>query len=155
MHLQGFLAREERRFPGGHLGHGDIGGALLGSGGHGMGRPVDHCPGVLDLDLGIGQAVLHRLKAPDGDAELLALGGIEGAHVDEPLAHAQLLGRTREHSAIEGRLLNHCALGPAGDSGRFRGRPVDTEESLGLIVGVLGGEFGLGPGHRVKIVPVG
>ena len=52
---------------------------------------MHHRAREFDLDLGIGEQMLHRLIAADGAAELGAILGIGDGHIDSPLGHAQHL----------------------------------------------------------------
>ena len=93
---RGALRRFRRHQAGGVDAHGPAGvGGLVD--GHGGG--VHAGPGDVDGDDGVGQQVLDRLERADDLAELLALAGVLGAHVDRGLAEPDLERRGQQPAA--------------------------------------------------------
>ena len=72
------------------------------------GRPPQRPAHGLDVDEGVGAAVLHRLERPDGHAELLTLAHVVGGDLERASGHAHLHGGQRHHGPL---------LEPARDRG--------------------------------------
>ena len=101
------------------------------------GRPVHGRPHALDVDEHVGAAVLHRLEAADGPAELHPVLGVLDGQVEHPLRDAEHLRAVGDR----GHVADPFGFGPAPEVGARRtGQGVGPEpaDRAGHVHGRLG-----------------
>src|SRR5438445_6749113 len=100
VHLEGGSTREQRRVGGARLRQLDKGRSVWLSVGDAPRRPRDRRASELQGEHGVGQMVLHGLKAADLHAELLSLLRVGDSHVKGARSQPDELRRRAESAAI-------------------------------------------------------
>ncbi|CAB4324318.1 unannotated protein [freshwater metagenome] len=112
-----------------------------------VGRVPHHRAGERDLQFGIGEMVLDRLKAADRDTELLAGHDVLDGHGDHALGHADEFGGSGNSTTVEGEGHGSCRSITRGDEFGVGLVPFRSEEATSTIHRGLRGETQVGPGN--------
>jgi hypothetical protein len=119
VHVDGGVRDPVARVGGPELGAGDrrVGLGVPGPAGREQPGGLPHRePDRLDVDVGVGQTLRHRLERPDRPPELLAAARVLGRQLERPLEHPGL-HRAHAHGAPRHEPVRH--LGAAGHAAEY------------------------------------